>query len=53
MFWLIEDLDKIDQFCKINHKEVYVEVIPTSPTLHPIQNRICALYLRTLEDTKG
>ncbi len=53
MFWLIEDLDKIDQFCKINHKEVYVEVIPTSPTLHPIQNRICALYLRPLEDTKG
>ena len=53
MFWLIEDLDKIDQFCKINHKEVYVEVIPTSPTLHPIQNRICVLYLRPLEDTKG
>jgi len=53
MFWLIEDLDKVDQFCKINHKEVYVEVIPTSPTLHPIQNRICALYLRPLEDTKG
>ena len=53
MFWLIEDLEKVDQFCKINHKEVYVEVIPTSPTLHPIQNRICALYLRPLEDTKG
>ena len=53
MFWLIEDLEKVDQFCKINHKEVYVEVIPSSPTLHPIQNRICALYLRPLEDTKG
>ena len=53
MYWLIENQNKIDHLCKIKYKEAYVEIIPTSPTLHPVQNRICALYLRPLKDTKG
>ena len=53
MYWLIEEQDKIDLFCKIHHKEAYVEVIPTSPYLHPVKNNICAIYIRPLNDTKG
>jgi hypothetical protein len=53
MYWLIEDIDKIETFCRIKHTEVYIDVIPTSHNLHPIQNNICALYLRPLNDTKG
>ena len=53
MYWLIEDENKIDRFCKREYEEAYVELIPTSPTLHPIQNEICGLYIRPLNDTKG
>jgi hypothetical protein len=53
MYWLIEDLNKIDVFCKIKHKEAYIEVIPTSNTLHPVENQVCAVYIRPLQDSKG
>tara|TARA_R110000737_G_scaffold285214_1_gene291766 strand:+ start:70 stop:1272 length:1203 start_codon:yes stop_codon:yes gene_type:complete len=33
--------------------EAYVEIIPTSHTLHPAENSICAIYIRPLNDTKG
>jgi len=53
MYWLIEDQSKIDILCKIQYKEAYVEVIPVSQSLHPIENYICALYIRPFQDTKG
>lgn len=53
MYWLIEDIDKIETFCRIKHTEVYIDIIPTSHNLHPVQNSVCALYLRPLNDTKG
>ena len=53
MYWLIEDTEKIETFCRIKHTEVYVDVIPTSHNLHPLQNNICAIYLHPLNDTKG
>ena len=53
MYWLIEDSQKIDILCKLNYETAYVEVIPTSHNLHPIENDICALYIRPNEDTKG
>ena len=53
MYWLIEDQNKIDLLCKIKHKEAYVEVIPTSHSLHPVENSICAIYIKPLTDTKG
>ena len=53
MYWLIEDSQKIDILCKLNYETAYVEVIPTSHNLHPVENDICALYIRPNEDTKG
>ena len=53
MYWLIENQIKIDHLCQIKHKEAYVEIIPTSPFLHPVENNICAIYIRPLTDTKG
>ena len=53
MYWLIENQTKIDHLCQIKHKEAYVEIIPTSPFLHPVENSICAIYIRPLTDTKG
>jgi len=53
MYWLIEDQNKIDILCQIKHEVAYVEVIPTSHNLHPVENDVCALYIRPKEDTKG
>ena len=53
MYWLIENQTKINHLCQIKHKEAYVEIIPTSPFLHPVENSICAIYIRPLTDTKG
>ena len=53
MYWLVEDQNKIDILCKIQYKEAYVEIIPTSHSLHPIENSICALYIKPLNSLKG
>jgi hypothetical protein len=53
MYWLIEDLDKIETLCRIKYPVAYVEVIPTSHNLHPVENDICAVYIRPKDDTKG
>ena len=53
MYWLIEDPNHIDILSKIKHQAAYVEVIPTSHNLHPVENEICALYIRPRDDSKG
>lgn len=53
MYWLIEDQQKIETLCRIKYQVAYVEVIPTSHNLHPIENDICALYIRPRDDSKG
>jgi hypothetical protein len=53
MYWLIEDQIKIDILCQIRHEDAYVEVIPTSHNLHPVENQVCALYIHPINDSKG
>jgi hypothetical protein len=53
MYWLIEDQQKIETLCRIKHPVAYVEVIPTSHNLHPVENDICAVYIRPKDDSKG
>jgi len=53
MYWLIEDQQKIETLCRIKYQVAYVEVISTSHNLHPIENDICALYIRPRDDSKG
>ena len=55
MYWLIENQTKIDNLCKIKYKGAYVEIIPTSPYLHPVENNICAIYIKPARyyNTKG
>ncbi len=31
----------------------YIDIIPCSHTLHPVENSICAIYLRFENDNKG
>ena len=53
MYWLIEDIKHIETICRIRYQVAYVEVIPTSHNLHPIENGICAIYIRPKDDSKG
>ena len=53
MFWLIEDINNINNFTQTQYKEAYIEVIPSSPTLHPIENNVSTVYIRPLNSTKG
>ena len=53
MYWLIEDPNHIDILARTRHEVAYVEVIPTSHNLHPVENEVCALYIRPRDDLKG
>ena len=53
MYWLIEDPKHIETICNVHYQVAYVEIIPTSHNLHPVENDICALYIRLKDDTKG
>jgi len=53
MFWLIENIKKIDEFIERKHEDVFVEVIPTSHKAHPSINTISSVYIRPKTDNKG
>jgi hypothetical protein len=53
MYWLIEDIKHIETLCRIKHQVAYVDIIPCSYNLHPVENSICAIYLRFENDNKG
>jgi len=53
MFWLVESQEQFGQFKRNLNKEVFLEIIPYNPFIHPTQNSICALYIRPLNDHKG
>jgi len=53
MYWLIEDIKHIETLCRIKHQVAYVDIIPCSHNLHPVENSICAIYFRFENDNKG
>jgi hypothetical protein len=53
MYWLIEDIKHIETLCRIKHQVAYIDIIPGSHNLHPVENSICAIYLRFENDNKG
>ena len=53
MYWLIEDIEHIETLCRIKHEVAYVDIIPCSHNLHPVENSVCAIYLKPRDDSKG
>jgi hypothetical protein len=53
MYWLIEDKEKIDILTRMQLKEAYVEIIPTSHTIHPVKNNVSCVYIKPLDGNKG
>lgn len=53
MYWLIESQDQLEELYNSGFEEAFIEIIPFSNKLHPVENDICAIYIRPLESTKG
>jgi hypothetical protein len=53
MYWLIETEEQLLELSKFDYEEAFVELISYSNTIHPIKNKICAVYIRPLNSTKG
>lgn len=53
MYYIIESLEQLEQFRRHNYKEMFMEIIPFSNSIHPSQNDISLIYVRPCEETKG
>ena len=53
MYWLVESESQWEELFNSGFKEAFVEIIPFSNKVHPVENQICAVYIRPLESTKG
>ena len=53
MFWLVEDNKQLEVFKDYCKGDAFVEIIPYNSNNHPTQNKICAIYIRPLNSTKG
>ena len=53
MYWLIEDKEKIDILTRMQLKEAYLEIIPSSHVLHPVENNVSCVYIKPLDGSKG
>lgn len=53
MYWLIESQDQLEELYNSGFEEAFVEIIPYSNKIHPVENGVCAIYIRPLNSTKG
>jgi hypothetical protein len=53
MFWLVESETQFKEFLSYGYKKAFIEIIPFSNCNHPIQNNVCAIYIRPLVTAKG
>ena len=53
MFWLVEDDKQLELFKKFAKGEAFVEIIPYNHFEHPVNNGVCAVYIRPLNSDKG
>ena len=53
MYWLIENQNQLDELYNSGFEKAFVEIIPYSNKIHPVENGVCAVYIRPLNSTKG
>ena len=53
MYWLIETEDQLNELSKFGYEEAFVEIIPYSNSIHPVENQVCAIYVKPLKSKKG
>ena len=53
MYWLVETEEQLAGLYEEKFEDVFIEIIPFSNTIHPIENQICSIYIRPLKSSKG
>lgn len=53
MFWIIETQEQLEKFRTKGYEEVYLEIIPCSPKLHPVVNSISLIYIHPIYLNRG
>ena len=53
MYWLIEEGDQLEVLLNSGYKEAYIDVIPSSHNVHPVQNNVSLVYFRPINAHKG
>ena len=53
MYWLIEDNSQFDILLNSGYKTAFIEIIPSSHTVHPTLNRVSLVYIRPIDASKG
>ena len=53
MYWLIEDLEQLKVFYNSGYKKAFIEVIPHSDIIHPVENNVSLVYIRPINARKG
>ena len=53
MYWLIENQSQLEELYNSDLEDAFIEIIPFSNEIHPVENQVCAIYIRPLNSTKG
>jgi hypothetical protein len=53
MFYIIEDSKQLNKFNQRGYKDVFIEIIPSSPFIHSSINNISLVYIHPLNAYKG
>lgn len=53
MFWVLENEEQIERFKNKDFTQAFIDIIPISPTLHPIENNVSVVYIRPINHIKG
>ena len=53
MYWLIEDESQLEVLFNSGYKKAYIDVIPSSHNVHPVENTVSLVYLRPVDAHKG
>jgi len=53
MFWILENEEQIERFKNKGFTQAFIDIIPISPTLHPIENNVSVVYIRPINHIKG
>ena len=53
MYWLVETKEQLAGLYEEKFEDVFIEIIPFSNTIHPVENQICSIYIRPLKSSKG
>jgi hypothetical protein len=53
MYWLVEEDKQLEVLLNSGYKQAFIEVIPYSNNVHPVENLVSLVYIRPINASKG